>query len=545
MLNKQLADLLFPDVTLTPDDIEKLYPLRDLPDEAKVTRIGPSPTGFIHLGNLYNAIIAERLAHQSNGKFYLRIEDTDNKREVQGAVDIIIKALRYFGIYFDEGAVTAGDKGDYGPYRQRQRRDIYRIFAKYLVEKGMAYPCFCSETDLAVIREQQMNLKQNIGYYGKWAFCRTLDIEEIRERIKLGQSFVLRFKADFNDSVIISVQDAIRGILNIPQNTLDFILLKSDGIPTYHFAHVVDDHLMRTTHVVRGEEWLSSLPMHIQLFDVFRWKKPVYCHTATLMKIEGNSKRKLSKRKDPELALSYYQEEGYIPEAVWNYLLTVLNSNFEEWKMKNKDRSYLDFPFSLEKMSNSGALFDINKLKDISKEILSKMTAEDIYDRFLEWTDLWKKEYSSVLRNNKNRAINALNIGRNIDKVRKDLINWKQACQFMNMYFDETYSMEEDFPKCVSVEDRKLFLKQYIDQVSVQENKDTWFNQIKIITEQMGYATDRKDYKKHPEDYKGSIIDLTNVIRIAITGRMNAPDIWEISKVLGDRCVVERIGKYL
>lgn len=545
MLNKQLADLLFPDVTSTPDDIEKLYPLRDLPDEAKVTRIGPSPTGFIHLGNLYNAIIAERLAHQSNGKFYLRIEDTDNKREVQGAVNIIIMALRYFGIYFDEGAVTDEDKGDYGPYRQRQRRDIYRIFAKYLVEKGMAYPCFCSEADLAANREQQANLKQNLGYYGKWASCRSLNIEEIRERIKSGQSFVLRFKADFNNSVIISVQDAIRGKLNMPQNTLDFVLLKSDGIPTYHFAHVVDDHLMRTTHVVRGEEWLSSLPMHIQLFEVFRWEKPVYCHTATLMKMEGNSKRKLSKRKDPELALSYYQEEGYIPEAVWNYLLTVLNSNYEEWKMKNPDRSYLDFTFSLEKMSNSGALFDINKLKDISKEILSKMTSEDIYIRFLEWTDLWEKEYSKVLRDNKNRAIKALNIGRNIDKVRKDLINWKQACKFMNMYFDETYSMEEDFPKSVSVEDRKLFLKQYIDQVSTQENKDTWFNQVKTITEQMGYATNMKDYKKNPEDYKGSIVDLTNVLRIAITGRMNAPDIWEISKVLGERCVVERIRKCL
>lgn len=543
MLNKQLADLLFPDVTLTPDDIEKLYPLRDLPEEAKVTRIGPSPTGFIHLGNLYNAIIAERLAHQSNGRFYLRIEDTDNKREVQGAVDIIITALRYFGIYFDEGAVTDGDKGEYRPYRQRQRRDIYRVFAKYLVEIGMAYPCFCCEADLATVREQQMNLKQNIGYYGEWASCRSLSIEDIKERIKSGHSFVLRFKADFNDSVIISVQDAIRGKLNMPQNTLDFILLKSDGIPTYHFAHVVDDHVMRTTHVVRGEEWLSSLPMHIQLFDVLRWEKPVYCHTATLMKMEGNSKRKLSKRKDPELALSYYQEEGYIPEAVWNYLLTVLNSNFEEWKMKNEDRSFLDFPFSLDKMSNSGALFDINKLKDISKEILSKMTAEDIYNRFLEWTDIWEKEFSKILRENKNRALKALNIGRNLDKVRKDLINWKQACQFLTMYFDETYKMEEDFPKSVSAEDRKLLLKQYIDQVSVNEDKDTWFNHVKIITEQMGYASNMKEYKKHPGDYKGSIVDLTNVLRIAITGRMNAPDIWEISKVLGDRCVAERIRK--
>ncbi len=541
MSNKQLADLLFPDVTLAPNDIEKLYPIRELDNGAKVTRIGPSPTGFIHLGNLYNAIIAERLAHQSNGKFFLRIEDTDNKREVQGAVRIIISALEYFGIYFDEGAVIEGDKGDYGPYRQRQRKNIYQVFAKYLVENGLAYPCFCSETELSIIREKQMSMKQNIGYYGEWTSCRALKFEEIKQRINSNQPYVLRYKADYDNHVKISVIDAIRGKLSFPPNVLDFVLLKSDGIPTYHFAHVVDDHLMRTTHIVRGEEWLPSLPMHVQLFDIFQWEKPVYCHTPTLMKIEGNSKRKLSKRKDPELALSYYQKEGYIPEVMWNYLLTVLNSNYEEWRMKNAEKSYLEFSFSLEKMSNSGALFDMNKMKDVSKEILSHMTAEEIYNRLLEWTEQWNKEYSFILNANKDRAIGALNIGRNIHKVRKDLVNWKQTCQFMSMYFDETYRIEDEFPASVSVEDRKIFLSRYMEQIDFCEDKETWFSKVKNITEQMGYASNIKDYKKHPESYNGSIVDLTNILRIAVTGRSNAPDIWEISNILGKRSILERI----
>ncbi len=531
MSNKELADLLFPNVTLTPDDIEKLYPIRRLRAEAKVTRIGPSPTGFIHLGNLYNAIIAERLAHQSNGKFFLRIEDTDNKREVQGAVKIIISAMEYFGIYFDEGAVIEGDQGDYGPYRQRQRKNIYQVFAKYLVENGLAYPCFCSEFEISDIRDKQMSLKQTIGYYGEWACCRTLSFKEIKQRIESNQSYVLRIKADYNNHTNISIMDAIRGELNLPPNVLDFVLLKSDGIPTYHFAHVVDDHLMRTTHVIRGEEWLSSLPMHIQLFDVFQWEKPVYCHTATLMKMEGNSKRKLSKRKDPELALSYYQEEGYIPEVMWNYLLTVLNSDYEEWRQKNLEKDYLDFSFTLEKMSKSGALFDLNKMNDVSKETLSHMTAEEIYNKLLKWTNEWNKEFSIILKENKSRAIGALNIGRNMDKVRKDLVNWKQACHFMSMYFDETYKVEDEFPTSVSIVDRKLFLMKYLEHINLHENKDIWFDKVKNITEQMGYATSMKDYKRHPDNYKGSIVDLTNVLRIAITGRTNAPDIWEVSNV--------------
>jgi glutamyl-tRNA synthetase len=541
MSNKLLADLLFPQVTFTSEDMERRYPERGISGYEVITRIGPSPTGFIHLGNLYNAVIAERLAHQSGGSFYLRIEDTDNKREVEGAVDIIISAMKYFGINFDEGAVIEGDKGEYGPYRQRQRKEIYQVFARQLVEAGRAYPCFCSEKELEEIREKQKELKQNIGYYGEWAVSRKLSYEDIRVRIEAGESYVLRFKANSESKDIVTVYDAIRGDLKFPENTMDFVLLKSDGIPTYHFAHVVDDHLMRTTHVIRGEEWLPSLPLHVQLFDTLGFERPVYCHTATLMKMDGNSKRKLSKRKDPELALAYYQEEGYIPEAMWNYLLTILNSDYEEWRVANQDKGHLEFQFTLNKMSSSGALFDMDKMKDISKEVLSRLTAEEVYSSFLEWAKVWNTDYAKVLINNRELTLKALAIGRNSAKVRKDLINWKQACEFMSMYFDETFKREEELPANIPTSDRAEFLGLYLKQIDFTEEKEEWFNKVKDITRQMGYAADMKAYKKHPEDYKGSIVELTNLLRVAITGRINAPDIWEVSNVLGKECVVQRI----
>jgi glutamyl-tRNA synthetase len=545
MSNKQLADLLFPHITKTIEDIEISYPDRELNSNAIVTRIGPSPTGFIHLGNLYNAIIAERLAHQSEGTFYLRIEDTDNKREVKGAVDIILTAMEHFGIYFDEGAVSEGDKGCYGPYRQRQRKNIYQVYAKYLVELGLAYPCFCSEEELTGKRQIQMELKENIGYYGTWAACRNLTYEEIEQRIEAKEPYVLRFRSSWNSGKAISVKDAIRGELTMPENILDFVLLKSDGIPTYHFAHVIDDHLMKTTHVIRGEEWLPSLPMHIQLFDTFRWKRPIYCHTATLMKMDGTSKRKLSKRKDPELALAYYQQEGYIPEAVWDYLLTILNSNYEEWKLKNTGKPYTEFPFTLEKMSNSGALFDINKLNDISKEVLCRMPGDEIYTRWLKWAEEWDTEYSAVLRRDKELAVNALIIGRNTDKVRKDLINWKQTGEFMSMYFDEYFTLEDSFPPNISEVDKKLFLKRYLEEITFTEDKTQWFDKVRSITGEIGYAANMKEFKKTPELFKGNIVDLTNLLRIAITGRSNAPDIWEVSVCLGQKRVKERIARFL
>ncbi|HEX3075580.1 MAG TPA: glutamate--tRNA ligase family protein [Lachnospiraceae bacterium] len=546
-MSKQLADLLFPDVTLSTEDIEKIYPERNLSEGANVTRIGPSPTGFIHLGNLYNAIIAERLAHQSGGIFYLRIEDTDSKREVPGAVETIINAMDFYGIHFDEGATIDGEKGGYGPYRQRQRKSIYHVFAKQLVELGLAYPCFCSEEALNSIRDTQMKEKIDIGYYGEWATCSNLSLEEVQSRIDQGENYVLRFRSNSNNrnemdnKDTILVEDAIRGTLRMPKNTLDFILLKSDGIPTYHFAHVIDDHLMRSTHVIRGEEWIPSLPMHAQMFDMFGWKRPIYCHTATLMKMDGSSKRKLSKRKDPELALSYYQKEGYLPDALWKYILTILNSDFEEWADKNAKADYLDFPLSLARMSNSGALFDMDKLSDISKDIISRMTADEVYREWLHWADTWNQEYADCLRKNSELAIKALAIGRNGDNVRKDLVTWNQTCNFMGMYFAEYFKIEDTFPTNITDDERNLFLTLYLKTLDFNDSKDAWFDKVKGITTELGYAVNRKDYKRNPENYKGTIIDLTNILRMAITGRNNAPDIWDVSMALGEKCVRERL----
>ena len=378
MDTNKLAELLFPNIDKKPEYYEELYPQRELGEGAKVTRIGPSPTGFVHLGNLYNAIIGERLAHQSNGTFYLRVEDTDAKREVEGAVELVLSAMAYFGISFDEGATTDGDNGSYGPYRQRQRKDIYQCFAKELVKRGLAYPCFCTEERLAEMRETQMSRKENFGYYGQWAVCRDLSYEEIEERINKGEEYVLRFRSEGDIENTLELFDGIRGTLKLQENYQDFVLLKSDGIPTYHFAHVVDDHLMRTTHVVRGEEWLSTAPMHAQLFDTFNWKRPIYCHTPVLMKMDGETKRKLSKRKDPELGLDYYRREGYVPEAVWEYLMTVLNSNFEEWRQENPEADINKFEFSVEKMSNSGALFDLMKFDSVSQETLLHISAAEM-----------------------------------------------------------------------------------------------------------------------------------------------------------------------
>ena len=420
----QLAELLFPDIKDTPEDIIKRFPERNLPDGACVTRIGPSPTGFVHLGNLYNAIIAERLAHQSQGVFYLRIEDTDQKREVEGAVETLINAMAYFGVNFDEGATADGDNGNYAPYRQRQRKNIYQVFAKELVKQGKAYPCFLTENELNAIREQQTSNKENPGIYGKYAEkSRNLTIEQIKENISQNKSWVLRYKGVQTDEYI-TVEDAVRGKLEMPRNNMDFVLLKSDGIPTYHFAHVIDDHFMHSTHVIRGEEWLSSLPMHVELFNTLGWKQPIYCHTATLMKMDGESKRKLSKRKDPELALSYYQQEGISQDAVWEFLLTLLNSNFEEWRLANPDADYKEFPYTLEKMSISGALVDLDKLRDISKNVICHMTAEQVYSKWLEWCEKYNQEFAELIKKYPERTLSALNVGKGGNKPRKDLETW-------------------------------------------------------------------------------------------------------------------------
>lgn len=542
MDNKKLAELLFPQIDKSPADYEKLYPERDLPEGAKVTRIGPSPTGFVHLGNLYNAIIGERLAHQSDGVFYLRVEDTDAKREVEGAVELVLSAMDYFGIHFDEGVVeNDGQNGDYAPYRQRMREDIYKCFAKQLVEMGLAYPCFCSEERLTEMRETQMADQINFGYYGEWAVCRNLSFEEVKAKIDAGEKYVLRFRSNGNIENTVNVFDGIRGELALQENYQDFVLLKSDGIPTYHFAHVVDDHLMRTTHVVRGEEWLSTLPIHAQLFDTFGWKRPIYCHTPVLMKMDGERKRKLSKRKDPELGLDYYRSEGYLPGAVREYLMTVLNSNFEEWRAENPDTPMEDFKFTLEKMSNSGALFDSMKLEDISREIIFKMTPEEIYNEMSLWLKEYDEEYYTYFTRDPKLTCTAVNVGRDGARPRKDLVNWKQAKEFLSIYFDETLVKEADYPENVSKDDRAEIKKRYLEGYDHNDDNSQWFGKIREITADLGYAVKPKDFKKNPDMYKGSITDVSNVIRVALTGRTNSPDLWEICHIIGEDAMRRRI----
>lgn len=541
----QLAELLFPDIKDTPEDIIKRFPERNLPDGACVTRIGPSPTGFVHLGNLYNAIIAERLAHQSQGVFYLRIEDTDQKREVEGAVETLINAMAYFGVNFDEGATADGDNGNYAPYRQRQRKNIYQVFAKELVKQGKAYPCFLTEDELNAIREQQTSNKENPGIYGKYAEkSRNLTIEQIKENISQNKSWVLRYKGVQTDEYI-TVEDAVRGKLEMPRNNMDFVLLKSDGIPTYHFAHIIDDHFMHSTHVIRGEEWLSSLPMHVELFNTLGWKQPIYCHTATLMKMDGESKRKLSKRKDPELALSYYQQEGISQDAVWEFLLTLLNSNFEEWRLANPDADYKEFPYTLEKMSISGALVDLDKLRDISKNVICHMTAEQVYSKWLEWCEKYNQEFAELIKKYPERTLSALNVGKGGNKPRKDLETWKQACDFMSFWYDETFKFEDEMSVECDDDTRKTFFARYLETYNHADESSEWFAKVKEITQELGFAVKPKDFKKNPDQYKGSIINITNMLRIALTGRANAPDIWEVSHVLGEEIVRKRLEKWI
>lgn len=553
---KKLAELLFPNIDKTPEYYEEMYPLRDLPEGAKVTRLGPSPTGFIHLGNLYGAFVDERLAHQSDGVFFLRIEDTDDKREVEGAVEIIINSLRFFGINFDEGASMEGDIGKYGDYTQSHRGPIYQCFAKKLVSEGKAYPCFLSEEEIAEIREEQQAIKANPGIYGKWARSRNLTLEEIEQKIQAGEKFVVRLKSDGNldlpDDQIrkISVKDAIRGELVMPENDQDTVILKQTGIPTYHFAHVVDDHLMRTTHVVRGAEWLPSLPIHVELFEKMGWEPPIYCHTAQLMKIgEDGNKRKLSKRLDPELSLDYYRKEGYHPRAVREYLLTILNSNYEEWRMANPDADIDEFEFTTEKMSNSGALFDLNKLNDVSKETLLKVSASDLYDFLKAWADEFRPDDEGVKVMLKDRAYleRILDIGRNAERnPRKDHIYADQMVKNLSYFFDETFEVEDEMPAEVVAHDEvSTVIKKYLETYDHSDDNEIWFNKIRAITDELGYAVKPKDFKKHPDEYKGHVGHISTVIRVALMGRQQSPDIWEIQQILGEERVRARLEKFV
>ena len=537
----KLAQLLFPNVTATQDEIEARYPSRELKEGAVVSRMAPSPTGFIHLGHLVQGLISERMAHQSGGVLFLRIEDTDAKREVVGAVETLIDALDYYGIRFDEGATKDGDSGLYGPYRQRQRAEIYHVYAKKLVAEGHAYPCFCTEEELSAMRERQEANKETTGYYGSYAVWRDRPLEDIEAALKAGQPWVLRFRSEGSIENQFKFDDLVKGKLTITENNIDHVLLKSDGIPTYHFAHAVDDHLMHTTHVVRGDEWLPSLPFHIQLFKTLGFRLPKYVHIGPLMKMEGTSKRKLSKRKDPELAMTYYKAEGFPVKAVYEYLMTVLNSNFEDWRRANADRPATDFAFSPKKLNPAGALFDYAKLTDVSKNVIARMDAEEVYRLLVEWAEEFDAEFAALLKNDPDYAKAILAIGRGGKKPRKDIAVWADAKPYMGFFYDELYASEgfdAHFDRALI----RTALNEFLTVYDASDDATTWFDKVKTVTRKIGFADDMKEYRANPEQFGGSVADVSGFLRVAVTGKTNSPDLYTVMQLLGRRAV-ERIRR--
>jgi len=536
-----LARLLFPDVTRSCQEIEELFPLRELKEGAVVSRLAPSPTGFVHLGNLVQGITSERMCHQSDGVLFLRVEDTDAKREVPGAIEVLIQTLSHYGICFDEGATIDSDFGHYGPYRQRQRKDIYHVFAKKLLLDGMAYPCFCTEKELENIHAEQEEQKANFGYYGKWAKWRDASLDEIRSELKKGLPWVLRFRSTGCLDHKILHTDLIKGKMELTENDIDHVLLKSDGIPTYHFAHAVDDHLMRTTHVVRGDEWLSTLPFHLQLFKALGFKVPKYLHIGPLMKMDGSSKRKLSKRKDPELALSFYKSEGYPVESVYEYILTILNSNFEDWRRANPDLPAEDFKFSYKKMNPAGSLFDPLKLMDVSKNVISRMSAEKVFDSVLEWTKEFDSELYGFLSENSEKAIRIFSIGRGGPKPRKDIGIWKEIRSYISFFYDPLFQITDPLPEQIAKEDVRQVLLRYRDLYVESDTSDVWFQRITDLAVQLGFASKPKEFKNNPEAYKGHVGDISMILRIALTGKSASPDLYSVMQILGRETVLKRL----
>lgn len=545
-MSKELAELMFPNIDKTPDYYEKLYPKRNLPEGAVVTRFAPSPTGFIHVGSLFGANLDRRFATQNNGICYLRIEDTDGKREVEDGINLIINGLKVFGIEFDEGPIDGKTKGDYGPYIQSERKEIYQTYAKDLVEKGLAYPCFCSADELNQIRERQEKLKIVPGYYGEFANCRKLSEAQMIERVKNGDPFIVRLKSMGSTSKKIRFKDMIRGIIEFPENVQDVVIIKSDGLPTYHFAHAVDDHLMRTTHVVRGEEWLPSVPIHVELFKTLGFEMPEFIHTPTIMKEDGGSKRKISKRKDPEAAASYYKENGIPKEAVIDYLMNILNSNFEEWRKNNPHGDLKEFKIDLNKISSSGALFDLVKLADVSKNTIATFTAEKVYEDGLEWAEEFDKDLAELMKKHKEFTINILNIERTGTKIRKDIAKWSELRENLEYLYDEVFftkEHEDEWQNITDKEEIKKIVTEYLSVYDENDDKDTWFNKVKDVAEKFGYAREVKEYKKNPENYKGHVGDISTVIRVALTGRRNTPDLYEILKNLGKERIEKRFAR--
>lgn len=545
---KDLANLIFPDAK-TIEFYEKKYPERNLPEGAMVVRIGPSPTGSVHIGTIYQALIARTLADKTNGVFFLRIEDTDQKREVENGITDILDSLKYFDELPDEGMDTETTwHGEYGPYRQSMRKEIYIAYAKYLIEQGKAYPCFATAEELEDMRRTQEAAGVRPGYYGAWAKYRNLSVEEAAEKIKNGDQYIIRFKSNGSEEKKIKVHDVIKGNVIFPENDQDIVIIKADGLPTYHFAHAIDDHLMHTTHVIRGDEWLSSLPIHVQLFQELGFKAPKYAHTATILKNDNGNKRKISKRKDPEASASYYKEVGIPVQAVKEYLLNIANSSFEIWRKQNPEKSIKEFDFQLNKMSVSGALFDMVKLNDIGKNVISRYTAEQVYDESLAWAKRYDESLVELL-NDKDYSLKVLNIERGKAKPRRDIAKWSDVKNCIEYMYDDkffTNTDEYEFDKISNKEEIKkildLYMSKYYDEADDQQ---TWFNKIKDLAEEMGYAREVKAYKQNPDNFPGHVGDISTVIRVAITKRRNTPDLYEIMHVLGKDSVEKRLNLIL
>ena len=539
---KELADLLYPDVTMSIDDLEKKYPKRDLPDHSEVCRFAPSPTGRMHLGNLFASFMPEVFAHQSNGVFILRIEDTDDKRAIENGINLIFNDLRAYNYQIDESPLTGGE---YGPYIQTQRKDIYKVCAKYLVSIGRAYPCFCSEEDLNVMREKQEKCKERIGYYGKYAKCRNLSIEEVKKHLENGDKFVLRLKSmgDFEKKIVYT--DLVKGRLELPENDIDQVLVKSDGIPPYAFAHVVDDHFMRVTVVTRDDSYISSVPYHFEIWDAMGFTKPRFAHLLPLNIKDGETIRKISKRKDPEAAVAFYHERGIPVEAIKLYFATLLNSNFEEWYIANPNKSYRDFHFDFSKMSKSGPLFDMEKLINISRNYLSRVSAPVLYENLKKWASEFDKEFYDIIDKYKEYTINILNIEREQEKPRKDFSCYSDIKNYIWYMFNEYFDSADREYEFKNVTDRALIkeiLKEYMDNYyDASDDKDTWFNKMKELAVKFGFASTMKEYKNNPEAFKGNITDIATVIRVGVTTRSMTPDLYDILRLLGKEEINRRI----
>ena len=542
-MTPEIIDLLFPNKLPTIEEIEAKYPARQLPEGAVVSRLAPSPTGYLHIGNFYQGFLAERLAHQNKGVFFLRVEDTDQKRCVRGAVDVVLKALAHYHVLPDEGVQVGGSEtGAYAPYTQSLRKEIYQAYAKELVKKGFAYPCFCTSEDLDLMRKVQEKQGLRTGYYGKYAKCRNLSDAEILANLKAGKPWILRFKSNGDYDKRIVFEDLLKGKISLPENNIDQVVIKGDGLPTYHFAHVVDDHLMKTTHVVRGEEWVPSVPLHLQLFALMGWTPPKYAHHALLQKLDNGKRRKISKRYDPEANIEYFAEHGYPQDAVLEYLLNLMNASFEDWRKANPTIPVMDFPLNFNKISNTaGALFDFVKLHSICREVVARMSAEEVYNNTLTWAEKANEKLADLMKANREKCIAILNIERNIGtKSRKDLAKWEDVENELSYFFTKPTLTEENL-KPLSMDEVRTLAGEYANMYSLSDDKDAWFGKIKQLAVNFGFADNMKEYKANPQNYKGSVADVARILRVLMTGRTQSPDLFAIMQVMGEGEVKKRL----